>query len=134
MTPAVRDQKTLTRMIRCSRAWCVYIGWGRKRANALLEEAFRLHQTPFAPGWWMEKITALLADSSTPYTLDYVDTSWEWRGTMEEAAEDIAGYIRLHQGTPDPRILRELLARHADSGNMIRHTTSVEQGVLVWHV
>lgn len=134
MTPAVRDQETLNRMIRCSRNWCVYIGWGRKRANPLLEEAFRLHQTPFGAGRWMEKITALLAESSTPYTLEYIDTSWEWSGTLDEAVEDIGGHIRLHQGTPDSRLLRELLALHAETDNMIHHTTTVEQGVLIWHV
>lgn len=134
MTPAVRDQETLNRMIRCSRNWCVYIGWGRKRANPLLEEAFRLHQTPFAAGRWMEKITAQLDAASTPYSLKYVDTSWEWCGTVEEAVEDISGHIRLHQGTPDTRLLRELLAHHAETDNMIRHTTYVEQGVLLWQV
>ena len=134
MTPAVRDQKTLDRMIHCSRAWCVYIGWGRKRTNPLLEEAFRLHQTPFTPGHWLEKITVQLAASATPYTLDYVDTSWEWRGSLEEAVEDISGHIRMHQGTPDNQLICELLARHSDSNNTIHHTTSVEQGVLTWHI
>lgn len=134
MTPAVRGKEALEKMIRASRAWCVFIGWGRKRSNPLLEEAFRLHQTAFAPGRWLEAISDQLAASAIPYTLDYVDTSWEWRGSLEEAVEDISGHIRMHQGSPDNQRIRELLARHTDTDNMIRHTTFVEQGVLIWHV
>ena len=36
--------------------------------------------------------------------------------------------------TSDNQLIRELLARHSDTDNTIHHTTSMEQGVLIWHI
>lgn len=49
MSPAVQTAQDFERMERCARKWCVYIGWGRKRKNALMEEAFRLHDIQYGP-------------------------------------------------------------------------------------
>jgi SAM-dependent methyltransferase len=49
MSPAVQTLSDFEKMEQCARAWCVYIGWGRKRKNNLMEEIFELHGLPFGP-------------------------------------------------------------------------------------
>ncbi len=49
MSPAVQTAQDFERMEECARKWCVYIGWGRKRKNALMEDVFRLHDIHYGP-------------------------------------------------------------------------------------
>ncbi len=133
MSPAVRSREDLMKMESCSRRWCVYIGWGRKRINALLEAAFKLHGLDFGPPPGAGNLGRMLSESGRKYSIDRVETSWEWSGTMAAAVEDIAGYIEMAGFPPNREKLKEMLSEWETDGT-IRHTTEVEMEVLVWEV
>lgn len=134
MSMAIRDKEDFQKMEDCSKDWCVYNGWGRKRKNALMEEAFRVHGLNYGPPHQGVAVAYnVLKDTGRSPVIDYFDDSWEWEGTVDEAIEDLAGFIETRGSTADRTKLRELLGCNVQDG-LIRHTTYVEQGVIVWHV
>ncbi len=131
MSMAVRDEHDVKKMEECSRKWCVHIGWGRKRQNALMEEVFSLHNMVFAPPAGSQVMYNIVNGMSRRPTFDYFETSWDWEGTSEEALSDITGHIEVFGGNPDREAIIKILARYEKNG-VIQHTTYVEEGVIVW--
>lgn len=133
MSPAVQTEQDFMRMEKCARKWCVYIGWGRKRRNALMEEAFRLHDIHYGPPPGVKAAYDILIRSGRNPSIDYFETSWGWKGTAEEALEDIICFIEMQGGTANQELIKKTIARHEQDG-LVCHTTEVEEGILVWKV
>lgn len=133
MSPAVRSREDLMRMESCSRKWCVYIGWGRKRENSLLKTAFELHGLAFGPPPGALSIGKILSARSRIFSIDFTETSWDWSGTVDAAVEDVAGFIEMAGRPADREKLLEMLSDRQQDG-LICHTTEVEEGILVWKV
>ena len=133
MSPAVQTVQDSRRMEKCARKWCVYIGWGRKRENALMEEAFRLHDLRYGPPPGVTAAYKILEHSGRNPSLDYFETSWEWKGKAEDALEDIICFIEMQGGTADQELIKKAIACHEHDG-LICHTTEVEEGIMVWKV
>lgn len=134
MSPAVQTLPDFEKMEQCARTWCVYIGWGRKRNNDLMEEIFGLHDLPFGPPPGVEAVYDILVRAGrTPCSPKFFDASWEWTGTVEDALEEMAGFIAMHGGRPRHREIEKALSRCQRDGR-VRHTTEVEEGLLVWPV
>ena len=134
MSPAVQSLPDFERMERCARSWCVYIGWGRKRKNDLMEAIFRLHGLPFGPPPGVEAAYDILVRAGkAPCFPKFFDASWEWAGTVEDAQAEMVGFIEMHGGRPRHREIEKVLSRCQLDGR-VRHTTEVEQGLMVWQV
>jgi len=133
MSAAIRDAADLEKMEACSKQWCVFIGWGSIRRNTLMERAFELHGLTLTPPPGAYSIYGMLKNRGIKPTLDFVDTTWDWDGTIEEALVDIGGHIEMQGVACDKAALRELLSKEAQD-NVVRHTTHAEQGVIVWRV
>jgi SAM-dependent methyltransferase len=133
MSPAVQTQQNFERMEKCARKWCVYIGWGRKRKNALMEEAFDLHGLHYGPPPGVGATYDILVRSGRAPSLDYFETSWDWTGTAEDALEDIACFIEMQGGRARRNLIEKVLAGHERDGR-VYHTTDVEEGLMVWRV
>jgi SAM-dependent methyltransferase len=135
MSMAVMDKDDLTKMEQCSRQWCVYVGWGHKRKNSLMEEVFKEHGMMLRPPPGTKTMFELLSKMNRQPCLDFIETSWDWEGTVDEAVEDIGGHVELegYGKVPQQKIIREIIGRHAKN-NIVRHTTYVEEGVIVWRV
>lgn len=133
MSPAIRTREDLLKMEACATRWCVYIGWGGKRKNALMEAAFTLHGIKFGPPPGISAIREILTGRGKQFSINFFETSWHWAGTPEAAAEELAGFIEMAGCTPDRNKLSELLLDWEENG-MVRHTTEVEEGILVWEV
>lgn len=133
MSAAVRTAADLARMEQCSRRWCVYTGWGRVRENPLLAEAFRMHGLVFAPPPGTAAMHALVAKAGRQTFLEYLDTSWEWEGSVAEALDDLAGHIEAAGATAKRCALLELLEIYQRNGE-VRHITHAEEGVMAWRV
>ncbi len=131
MSPAVRTVHDFRRMEACARKWCVYIGWGRKRKNALMEDVFRLHGISYGPPPGAEAAYGILVRSGKIPSLDYFETSWEWTGPVEEALEDMVCFIEMQGSSARRDLIKETLDRYERDG-LISHTTNVEEGILVW--
>jgi SAM-dependent methyltransferase len=133
MSPAVQTLKDFERMEKCTRKWCVYIGWGRKRKNKLMEEVFKLHGLRHGPPPGVETAYDILVHSGRTPSLDYFETSWDWEGAAEDALEDMVSFIEMEGGHPQRNLIERVLARHVRNG-LIYHTTDVEEGLMVWQV
>ena len=134
MTPAVRSAADIKRMNRCSRKWCVYVGWGGVRKNPLLERAFAAHGLAFGPPPGVEAIRGVLGGLGIAAEADLLRTHWDWEGSEEEAAAYLAGFIEF-QGNkvPDMERVRGIVAGFSSRGR-VSHRTEVEMGVVVWSV
>lgn len=133
MSMAIKDEESLKKMGLCSKKWCVYIGWGAKRDNAIMQEVFTLHGLKFGPPQGASAIYNTLKNMGRKPTLDFFDTSWDWDGTVEEAVEEIAGHVEMHGGTPlKPQIL-EIVSRYAKD-KVVKHTTFAEEGLIIWDI
>lgn len=133
MSPAIQTSQDFNRMEKCARKWCVYIGWGRKRKNALMEEAFRYHNIPYGPPPGVGVAYDILVHSGKAPSLEYFETSWRWKGPAEHALEDIVCFIEMQGATARRDLVKKTIDRHERDG-MICHTTYVEEGILVWPV
>jgi SAM-dependent methyltransferase len=134
MSPAVQSLPDFEKMEQCTRTWCVYIGWGRKRKNDLMEEIFRLHDLAFGPPPGVEAAYDILVHSGrTPCFPKFFEASWKWTGTVEDALEEMVGFIEMHGGRPRHREIEKVLSRYERDGR-VSHTTEVEEGLMVWPV
>ncbi|MHB1013776.1 MAG: class I SAM-dependent methyltransferase [Desulfurivibrionaceae bacterium] len=133
MSAAVRSAADLARMEQCSRRWCVYTGWGRVRENPLLAEAFRMHGLVFAPPPGVAAMHALVTKAGRQTFLEYLDTFWEWEGSVNEALDDLASHIETAGATARRPALQGLLDGYQRNG-VIRHITRAEEGVMAWRV
>ena len=133
MTPAVQTARDFEQMERCARKWCVYIGWGRKRKNALMEEIFQMHGLKNGPPPGVGQAGKILADWGRTPSLDYFETSWSWTGTVEDALENMVCFVEMQGKEADRDRIRQVLDHHEQDG-LVHHTTEVEEGVMVWQV
>lgn len=131
MSMAVKDEEDLKKMEDCSKRWCVYIGWGSKRQNQLMEEVFAAHGLKYEPPRGAKQIYDILKKNGRKPSIDFIETSWSWRGTLDEAIEDVAKHIEVHGGFPRIDEIKSILTCHLIDGT-IQHTTYVEEGIIVW--
>jgi SAM-dependent methyltransferase len=131
MSMAVKDKEDFMKMEACSRDWCVFIGWGRTNRNHIMEEAFMMHNINYGPHPGVAAACSILQGLGRSPVLEYFNDFWDWEGTLEEAVEDISGFIEMRGVTADPGKLKDLLSKYEQDG-MIRHRTDVEEGIIVW--
>ena len=133
MTPAVRTRQDLDKMEWCSKKWCVYIGWGGKRENRLMEEVFGLHGLKYGPPPGVEGTYNIIVRAGRTPSLDYFETQWDWTGSADEAMEDVECFIEMQGGKPDRSLIETVIGRHEQNG-MVSHTTIAKEGIIVWRV
>lgn len=133
MTSAVKTKEDLLKMEACSKRWLCYVGWGRKRINSLMEEIFKLHGLELQPPPGVLKIYQILKELGRNPSFEFFEHSWDWEGSVEEALEDLSGFIEMQGGIPVKEKILEVLNRNSIRG-VIRHTTYVEEGLTIWRV
>jgi SAM-dependent methyltransferase len=133
MSMAVKDKEDFLKMEACSRDWCVFIGWGRVNRNPVMEEAFRMHNIQHGPHPGVVVAHGILQSLGRSPVLEYFDDFWDWEGTLEEAVNDISGFIEMRGATADRDKLKILLSNYEQDG-VIRHRTDAEEGIIVWQV
>jgi SAM-dependent methyltransferase len=135
MSMGVTNKGDVKKMEQCSKTWCVYVGWGNKRKNTLMEEVFKEYGMVLRPPPGANAIFEMLIKMKRHPSLDLVETSWDWEGTVDEALEDLAGHIEMErpERVPNLNIIRDIIAQYAEN-NIVRHTTYVEEGIIVWRV
>jgi len=132
MSQAVQTQQDFEKMEKCAKKCCVYIGWGRKRKNALMEEVYRLHGLHYVSPPGVGAAYDILTGSGRNPSLDYFETSWDWTWTTEEMLKAMAFYIEMQGGRLRLDLIEKLLACHERDG-LVSHTTYAEEGLMVWH-
>ncbi len=133
MTSAVKTREDLLKMEACSKRWLSYVGWGRKRRNSLMEEVFKLHGLELCPPPGVLMVDQTLKSLGRSFFLEFFEDSWEWEGSIEEALEDLSGFIEVEGGHPDNEKILRVLHRYETEG-LIKHTTFVEEGLIIWRI
>ena len=133
MTPAIQKPEDFQKMEACSKKWCVFVGWGRKRDNPLMKEVFEKHGLEFGPPPGVTPHIELLRSMGRAPSLEYFDTSWEWTGTLDESVEHLSGFLKVNGATPDRRKLEDSIAPYLQDG-VVSDVSRVEEGLLVWQV
>ncbi|MCS7203419.1 MAG: class I SAM-dependent methyltransferase [Thermodesulfovibrio sp.] len=131
MTPAVKTKDDILKMEDCSRDWLIYIGWGRKRDNDLKKEIFSLHGIEFKVPGGVLMICKILQELGRKFQYEFFENSWQWRGSLEEAYEDVSAFLELHGVKPDKNRIIPVLEKYSKDG-IVTHTTYAEQGFIVW--
>ena len=98
-----------------------------------MEEVFKQHGLSFGPPPGASVIVDLLKKMGWSPSLDFINTSWEWTGTVDEALEDLAGHIAFTGQTANKEVIKDILAQYV-KGGQVRHRTEAEEGVVVWPV
>jgi len=133
MTSAIKTQEDLLKMEACSKRWLCYVGWGRKRRNPLIEEVFKLHGLELQPPPGALRVYQILKGLGRHPSLEFFEDAWDWEGSIEEALEDLSSFVEMHGILSEKGKILEVLHRH-EIGGYIKHTTSVEEGLMIWEV
>ncbi len=133
MTPAVSTVEDLSKLQHCARRWCVYIGWGRVRRNVFWQDLYARHGLEFGPPPGVAAIQALLREQGREVAVDYLESEWEWVGTVAEAAAEARLALEHAGARPCSETIAAVVAAHARNGE-VRHCTLAEKGVMVWPV
>jgi hypothetical protein len=75
----------------------------------------------------------VLAGLGRQPSLDVWQSSREWRGTVAEAVEQLSLQVETHGAKPKPALIESIVASYVSLGQ-VRHSTLIEQGLLVWRV
>ena len=98
-----------------------------------MEAAFKSHGLNFGPPPGITNALHTLSNAGKNPSLDYIETCWDWSGTLEEAVEDVTGYIMMQQAAVDREKLKKAIAPYERHGK-VYHKTDVEEGILTWRV
>lgn len=133
MTPAIKTLEDIVKMESCSKKWCIYIGWGRKRENKIKSEIFKLHGVELKPPSGVLMTQKILNEIGREPLIEFYETSWQWEGSIEEALDDISGFLEMQNIKPNKEKILEMLNRYFPDGKVL-HTTYAEHGMLIWEV
>lgn len=131
MVPSLREPADFARMAACSRAWCVFVGWGRERHAPWLEAAFASH----GASWQVPPGVPLAAECLRTLGLEPAPCYWfeTWDRTMsrDAALRDAADHLAVRGVQADPALLEAALAPFT-SGDGVVERCEVELGLLAW--
>ena len=131
MVPSFREVSDFERMMRCSRAWCVFIGWGRRRDDAWLKHAFDLHDVPWEVPTGVPLAVELLASLGLDTKPTWLAETWERDRPIDAAIRDAADHLMVRGVTADRDELRAAVTPRAIDGRVIDRS-NVEIGILAW--
>ncbi|SFD77337.1 class I SAM-dependent methyltransferase [Salipiger profundus] len=132
MVPGVRSVEDFERMEVCSRGWCVYIGWGRKRQDAWLEAAFALHDVPWSVPLGVPLALECLNCMGRHPEPVWREESWKRDRPARVAVQDAVGHLSVRGVTADTARLEALAREFQEKDGHIRDAAEVEIGVLSW--
>ncbi|MGC8867555.1 MAG: methyltransferase domain-containing protein [Elusimicrobiales bacterium] len=133
MTPAIKDEKDVYKMELLSKKWCVYIGWAGKRENKIADELYSLFGLkPHLPTGFFD-VKKILKDKKRKFKTHIFETSWKWKGSIDEAMEEFALRIELDIKDVDRNKIKEFLKSKFPSGD-VEYETLASEGIIVWEV
>ena len=131
MVPVFREASDFARLERCSRGWCVFIGWGRERHDPWLERAFAAHGVPWEVPTGVPLAAQLLGGLGRDVEPLYWRETWHRRRSMAAALSDATDHLFVRGVRADPDRLRDLLSPMA-RGDEVADESVVELGLIAW--
>jgi len=133
MTGAINTAEDVERMNMCAREWAVCIAWGRKRDNSVLQEVFTAHgaELKLPPG--LGEIKSALDALAIAPRIDYIENSWSFEGSREEAAADLIWHLKMSRIEPDEKKVYAIVDQNNKNG-IYGHSTVMEMAVIRWKI
>jgi SAM-dependent methyltransferase len=131
MTPAIRSKRDILAMEDLSKEWLIYMGWGKKRKNLILDEVLSLHGVQMEIPSGALNICMILEGLQRRFHFELFETSWSFKGSLEDAAADLSHYVELYGKTPKMEAIHHVLARYRMDG-LVEHRTEAEVGLILW--
>lgn len=133
MTGAINTAEDVARMNMCAREWAVCIAWGRKRENIVLQETFAAHgaELKLPPG--LGEVKTALDELAIDHRIDYIENSWSFEGTREEAAADLIWHLKMSRIEPDEKKVYAIVDQNKKNG-IYGHSTTMEMAVIRWKI
>jgi len=133
MVPAVCSVEDFRRMEACSRGWCVYIGWGRKRHDPWLEVVFSAHGIELSVPLGVPNAVRCLAELGRAIDPIWIEETWHPERPVESAVLDAMSHLRMRGLSPNKARIEAMADQCAEDG-VLRGAARVEIGVLAWRV
>lgn len=133
MTPAIKNARDLEKMEQCSKNWCVYIGWANRRENSFLEKAFELFGGKYVSPAGGINVNRILDEMNRKLYVEDFNDSWSWKGSTEEAIEDVMINLHMNQIKPQLDMVKTYVEKHVVNG-IVSHTTFAEKRLIIWQV
>jgi SAM-dependent methyltransferase len=133
MVPSFREASDFVRLERCSRGWCVFIGWGRERCDPWLEAAFAAHGVPWEVPTGVPVAVRLLRELGRNVEPVYWRETWSRERSVAAAIRDATDHLFVRGVSADPGLLRDRL-RTVSPGEWVVDECVVEIGLVAWRV
>ncbi len=133
MMPGVSTAEDFHRMEACSRGWCVYIGWGRKRQDPWLEAVFAAHGATLHVPPGTSNAVEQLSRMGRNVEPIWIEEVWLRERPVDTAVLDAISHLRMRGLQPD-RARIEAMAQDRAVNGILHGGSEVEIGVLSWQV
>jgi SAM-dependent methyltransferase len=133
MVPSFREVSDFARLERCSRWWCVFIGWGRARRDPWLEVAFAAHHVPWEVPAGVPLAAQLLRELGRDAEPVYWSETWNRTRSIAAAIADATDHLFVRGVNADSGLLHNELSR-ITAGDALVDESVVEIGLLAWRI
>lgn len=131
MTPAIKTEEDVMKMESLTKGDCVFIGWAGKRKNDIADKVLLLHEiSPYMPKGFYN-VKDILIKRKIKFKEEIFESSWNWRGDIEEAYRELSSRVRLEGKRPNKNLIVSFLKKEFPSGKVLM-TTQALKGILVW--
>lgn len=131
MTPAIKSREDLVKMEECGKSWFIYMGWVKDRSNPILDLVFSLHDIKVDGFLGALKICMILNALKRRFHFESFQIFWDFKGTLEDATEDLAQYVELYGKKPKRELIISVLKKEEKDG-FVEHRTFAEVGLILW--
>ena len=129
MTPALNNKAAFLKALNLGKEGLCYVGWGRERKCAFLDKSLHLHSLGLLLPVGLPNVLQWLKEEGykEPQFL-YKKADFVYKSPSLKAIEDIKWHIRIHDGTPDERLITQYVCENEVNGE-ISYTHSREIGI-----
>lgn len=129
MTPALNNKQGFFKALESSRLGLCYVGWGRKRECAFLDEILKAHKIELLLPTGLPNVLTWLQEAGmqTP-TFIYKKADFTYQAPSQKAIEDIKWHISVHDGEADEALITQYVREREQNGEII-YTHSREIGI-----
>ncbi|WP_172402531.1 class I SAM-dependent methyltransferase [Helicobacter sp. 12S02634-8] len=134
MTPALSNFKAFQKAFTLAKEALAYVGWGRKRESAFLQKVFKAHHIQLELPTGAPDVMQFLAQMGKHPKVSYIQKTKIYRNSLDNAINDIAWHISIHQAVPNKELIhtliKEEIARTNQTDDTFSYSTQMEIGLI----
>lgn len=134
MTPAIKHEDHIDKMIRFTRSLGIFVGWQHYCVNSFLDSILLAHDVAYVPSQESMDVKTFLkhlAKRSMAYNVHYFQTSWQRTFTCQEAKEYAQKQLLQRKIFPNQRKI-DALCEDVQTEGKIYATSQAKKGVVLF--